>query len=433
MRYQIIKPIENKDNIDWKLLGDIFFNLQKETRQILNKTIQLAWEYNGFEQDYKLKYDVYPKAKDILSYSSVHGYAYNVLKNVFKKSATGNLSQTIKRGADRFKTDKIAVLKGDKSVASYRSNQPIDVVSQNIRIYKNENDDYIAKLSLLSTEYRKELGLKSGQISLLIKAGDKSSKTILDRIINGEYKVAASQLLRIKKGKSKWFLNLGYKFENQKEVGLSEDNVMGVDLGVVNTAVMAFNNSKSRYYIEGGEVDAFRRRIEARRMSIQRQLKYCGEGRKGHGRNTALKPIETIRHKIANFRDSANHRYSRYIVDMAIKHGCGVIQIEDLGGINEKSKFLKTWPYFDLQTKIEYKAEEVGIKVEKVAPKYTSQRCSKCGYISKDNRTEQANFKCCNCGYNENADYNAARNLSIRNIDLIIEEELKEQKLHIAI
>lgn len=58
-------------------------------------------------------------------------------------------------------------------------------------------------------------------------------------------------------------------------------------------------------------------------------------------------------------------------------------------------------------------------------PKYTSQRCSECGYIDKENRLEQKSFKCLKCGYTTNADFNAARNISIQNIDKIIEEQLK--------
>lgn len=95
--------------------------------------------------------------------------------------------------------------------------------------------------------------------------------------------------------------------------------------------------------------------------------------------------------------------------------------MEDLTGItSDSNRFLKNWSYFDLQTKIEYKAQEAGIKVVYIDPHYTSQRCSKCGYISKDNRTEQALFLCQKCGYKTNADYNASQNIAIKDIDKII-------------
>jgi IS605 OrfB family transposase len=155
------------------------------------------------------------------------------------------------------------------------------------------------------------------------------------------------------------------------------------------------------------------------------QRKYCGEGSIGHGVHTRIKPIEVMSDKIANFRDTCNHKYSRYVVDMAVKHKCGVIQMEDLTGISKDEVFLKNWSYYDLQQKIEYKAKEVGINVKYIKPQYTSQRCSKCGHIHKDNRKAQAEFECQVCGFKTNADYNAARNIATPDIDKIIEQQLK--------
>jgi len=42
--------------------------------------------------------------------------------------------------------------------------------------------------------------------------------------------------------------------------------------------------------------------------------------------------------------------------------------------------------------KITYKAIEDGIQVVKVKPAYTSQRCSECGYISRENGESQETF-----------------------------------------
>lgn len=60
---------------------------------------------------------------------------------------------------------------------------------------------------------------------------------------------------------------------------------------------------------------------------------------------------------------------------------------------------------------LDYKAVAAGVEIVRVPPNYTSQRCSACGYIAKENRQTQANFTCVSCGYHENADINAARNM----------------------
>lgn len=46
-----------------------------------------------------------------------------------------------------------------------------------------------------------------------------------------------------------------------------------------------------------------------------------------------------------------------------------------------------------------------------VPPAYTSQACHKCGHVAKGNRESQAVFKCVRCGYQANADINAAKNI----------------------
>ncbi|MCX7759341.1 MAG: transposase, partial [bacterium] len=63
---------------------------------------------------------------------------------------------------------------------------------------------------------------------------------------------------------------------------------------------------------------------------------------------------------------------------------------------------------------------EYGIEVKYINPKYTSQRCSRCGYIDKDNRETQEKFICKNCSYKENADINASQNIAVLGIEEII-------------
>jgi len=47
---------------------------------------------------------------------------------------------------------------------------------------------------------------------------------------------------------------------------------------------------------------------------------------------------------------------------------------------------------------------------------YTSQECSNCGYVHKDNRQGER-FTCIQCGYREDADVNGALNILARKYD----------------
>ena len=72
--------------------------------------------------------------------------------------------------------------------------------------------------------------------------------------------------------------------------------------------------------------------------------------------------------------------------------------------------------------------KKYGITISLTNAEYTSQQCSKCGYIHKDNRKTQEKFKCIHCGYEENADLNASINIKNR-----ISVDVLRDSLHIEV
>jgi transposase len=134
---------------------------------------------------------------------------------------------------------------------------------------------------------------------------------------------------------------------------------------------------------------------------------------------------------------------SAAVIDFAIDHGAGVIQMENVKGLGAEitGTFLgERWRYYQLQQFIEYKAREKGIEPKKINPRYTSRRCNKCGYINKnfdrayrDKETAKsgkpAQFVCPECGYKEGPDYNAARNIATIDIEDKIKLQCQKQGL----
>ena len=58
---------------------------------------------------------------------------------------------------------------------------------------------------------------------------------------------------------------------------------------------------------------------------------------------------------------------------------------------------------------------------------YTSKQCPICGCIDDDNRNTQEVFKCVECGYETNADFNAAVNIKNRvDITVLCKKLLKQ-------
>jgi len=69
------------------------------------------------------------------------------------------------------------------------------------------------------------------------------------------------------------------------------------------------------------------------------------------------------------------------------------------------------WAFWQLRSFIIYKAKLAGVYVILIDPAYTSRTCNCCGHCEKANRKNQAEFVCKNCGHNENADLNDAKNI----------------------
>ncbi len=70
--------------------------------------------------------------------------------------------------------------------------------------------------------------------------------------------------------------------------------------------------------------------------------------------------------------------------------------------------------FYQFRSRLEAKVTARQGYVIAVNPAYTSQTCSACGHVAKENRLSQAEFKCVQCGHEANADLNAAQNILIR-------------------
>lgn len=80
-----------------------------------------------------------------------------------------------------------------------------------------------------------------------------------------------------------------------------------------------------------------------------------------------------------------------------------------------------------LKNEVEHIARKYGIALSTVHPEYTSKRCPICGCIEDENRLNQETFECIQCGYKDNADHNAARNIMERVSVAVLRNSLLKQ------
>jgi IS605 OrfB family transposase len=253
--------------------------------------------------------------------------------------------------------------------------------------------------------------MKNGIFTFAVDASNGSVRSILERCLSGEYTMCASELVDSERG---LFIHLVYQFDAPKQKELNPGRICGVDLGVKYAAVCAISDMPDRkLFVNGENVIQHCIKLESKRKKVQKLAKY--DTHDGHGRKPKTQLSRSIRNKQSDYQKTTNRKYAKDIVDFARKNGCGEIRMEDLSGFSGQhkgDKFLGKWTYYQLQDYITQKADHYGINVVKVKPKDTSRRCSICGYIDKDNRTSQEEFKCLKCGFKANADFNAARNIA---------------------
>ena len=117
------------------------------------------------------------------------------------------------------------------------------------------------------------------------------------------------------------------------------------------------------------------------------------------------------------FIKTEKHRtnYINWSVNQLNLTGVKQVNRENIVGLRKgknASRMMKHWNYAELFDKLDAKLSDAGVQINKVSPTYTSQRCSKCGWVRKGNRKAKW-FKCDKCGFTADADLNASTNLSL--------------------
>ena len=228
------------------------------------------------------------------------------------------------------------------------------------------------------------------------------------------------------------------------EFGLRDDlnNVtVGVDRGV---AVSAATSSGATFHA----CDVNQKRINKRERRAQRYQRKMARQVKGSvNRRKTKQRIARLKEYGANARLDFAHKTSATLVKSA-----EVLVFEDLkvqnmtatpaprpggagryarNGAAAKAGLNKALLQSSWGRTLEfarYKAARMNKLVLTVPAAYSSQECSRCGHVHKDNRVSQSLFTCVACGHTENADVNAAKVIKKRGVTLLKEKKMPSKK-----
>ncbi len=213
----------------------------------------------------------------------------------------------------------------------------------------------------------------------------------------------------------KWYVSIQTERKISEPVHASQSTV-GIDMGVVRFATFSDGSFISPLH-------SFRKH-EKKLVVLQRKLakrvKFSANWRKFKAR------IQCLHRKIANVRNDFLHKATA-----TISKNHAVVVMEDLkvrnmsrsasgtleapgNNVRAKSglnKSILDQGWFEFRRQLAYKLAWLGGNLLVIPPQYTSQTCSRCGCVNKQNRQTQAKFKCIICGFEVNADHNAALNI----------------------
>jgi len=193
-------------------------------------------------------------------------------------------------------------------------------------------------------------------------------------------------------------------------------SAVGIDLGVALFATL----SDGQAFMPVDSFKVCRKKLAKQQCSLARKVRGSENWKKQKS------AIQKTHVKIANKRNDYLHKLSTNISKSHV-----VICLEDLKvqNMTRSAKGTKEKPgknvaaksglnrsildqgWYEFKRQLMYKQAWRGGHVVLVDPKYSSQKCSNCGFTSAENRRTQANFNCIGCNYVLNADVNAAKNI----------------------
>lgn len=212
-----------------------------------------------------------------------------------------------------------------------------------------------------------------------------------------------------------WYISIQTEFEIDEPKHQSCSDI-GIDMGV--SKLFALSNDT--HFEPINSFKKYREQLAKLQKRLARQNKFSNSWKK------QKQKIQRLHSKIANCRRDYLHKSTTIL-----SKNHAMIVIEDLqisnmsksakGTIEEPGKNVKAKSglnrsildqgWFEARRQLEYKQQWQGGIVVAVAPQYTSQTCSSCGHVDKESRLSQDKFCCTACGFQSNADTNAAKNI----------------------
>ena len=255
----------------------------------------------------------------------------------------------------------------------------------------------------------------------------------LKGIVSGKIQTVKAELLA--RGKDYWlYITIKQQLEIHANPNPQKLAIYSIDMGernlvtcvslranslITHSDIHFYKNPRGRLY-----------KFQRIRTSLQKRNK--------------ISKVKSIGSKEKRFIRETNHKISRQVLEDVTalrKKGYQVVvvmgklkgirnhinrKVKKLNKYNNKiqnfsvlpkrlKKRLNNWSHYQLTSFLQYKLEWEGIETHLVPEQWTSKRCHRCGSLNTE-RPNQGLFRCLDCGYQCNSDFNGAVNIGCRRI-----------------
>jgi IS605 OrfB family transposase len=413
--------ILEEDKEIYKQKKERLYDMRYHTFRAANKIV--VYHYSLFNKITPiLKDKTREEQKEIIAGelgTSIENSSYQMISEEFTMLPSYVRASLNRKVYGQFKNNIGDVLRGRRTLATYRLGMPIPFMAANE-----------LKKQVIDGKERIVYSLINDIQFVLNFGRDRSGNAlIVSRIMDGEYKMCDSAIEIADDGKM--YLLLSVKHSVNK-VLLDYNKIAATNLGMNCPMYVSTNTGQTLILGSKDEFLRVRTQLQARRRDITKNL-VTAKG--GHGRKRKMKSLDHIAEVERNFARTYNHKLSKQLVMFCVNNGIGTIKTENLlGGSKtlEKTFILRNWSYFELHSQIEYKAKMYGIKVMKVDAHNITRKCHVCGTIDEhsvdleDRKYNCQNNQCTNYQKPINIDYNASVN--VLNSPELEEKPKKESK-----
>lgn len=301
------------------------------------------------DDDIKMKLADRNKDPDGLLNTSRCNTTYRVLSAKFKGELPSDIFGTLNKTVyNHYQLHSDAYWKGERVLSNFKREIPMPFSASSVREFRRTENGAEFRFTLFHIPFRTYLGRD---------VYDK--RELLQKILNGGVNMKESSL-KLSKGRLYWLLTYQY----ERLVGpLNPDIIAEVSLSLEYPIVARIEN---RTYRIGNKEEFLYRRIAIQRalMRKQRSMPY---NRSGKGKKKKLKAVENYRGLEKRYINYKLHVYSKKLIDLSLKHQAATIlfvEQTDKEELARQDQFLfRNWSFYNLKTKIEYKARKYGITV----------------------------------------------------------------------